>query len=85
MIPEGRDGGRGWRAVVAALAFAMAGLIIHALFSSGFGRIARPAEAPPPLAVAPPETRLVTVTRRTSAPFRPSPPAARTRGPASSR
>ncbi|WP_327585766.1 hypothetical protein OHA25_01055 [Nonomuraea sp. NBC_00507] len=59
MIPEGRDGGRGWRAVVAALAFAMAGLIIHALFSSGFGRIARPAEeAPPPLAVAPPETRL---------------------------
>ncbi|TMR23191.1 hypothetical protein ETD86_08765 [Nonomuraea turkmeniaca] len=59
MIPEVRDGGRGWRAAVAMVAFGATGLIIYALFSSGYGRIARPAEkAPLPLAVAPLETRL---------------------------
>ncbi|MGP3962825.1 hypothetical protein ACTWPT_43220 [Nonomuraea sp. 3N208] len=59
MIPEGRNGGRGWRAAATVVAFAVTGLIIYALFSSGFGRIARPLEeAPPPLAVATPETRV---------------------------
>ncbi|MGI5284244.1 hypothetical protein ACQEVF_12990 [Nonomuraea polychroma] len=59
MIPEGRDRGRGWRAVAAAVAFALTGLVIYTVFSSGFGRTARPAaQAPPPLAVATPEARL---------------------------
>jgi len=56
--------------MVAAVASALTGLIIYALFSSGFGRIARPAEeAPPPLAVAGEPTRVPTsVAARVSGP-----------------
>ncbi len=55
MIPEGRGSGRGWRAALATLAFAVTALVIYALFSSGFGRIPRPVEEPPePVAVVTP-------------------------------
>jgi hypothetical protein len=47
MIPEGRYDGGGRRAALAALAFTVMALIIYALFSSGFGRIPRPAEELP--------------------------------------
>lgn len=52
MIPEGPGGGRGWRGLLAAMAFAVTALIIYALFSSGYGRVPRPAEeTPEPIAV----------------------------------
>ncbi|MEV1004314.1 hypothetical protein [Nonomuraea sp. NPDC050202] len=47
MIPEGHQIGQGWRAALAALAFAVTALVIYALFSSGFGRLPR-AAAPTP-------------------------------------
>jgi hypothetical protein len=52
MIAEGQNIGQGRRAALAALAFAVTGLIIYALFSSGFGRPPRAAmETPPPAPV----------------------------------
>ncbi|MFI7705642.1 hypothetical protein [Nonomuraea sp. NPDC049480] len=53
MLPERRGGGQGWRAALAVLAFAVTALIIHALFSSGFGRVPRPAGGTPEPVAAP--------------------------------
>ncbi|TMR89459.1 hypothetical protein [Nonomuraea basaltis] len=55
MIPEARNTGQAWRAAVAALALAVTAFIIHAIFTSGFGRPPRPAvETPEPVAAATP-------------------------------
>ncbi|TDD09566.1 hypothetical protein [Nonomuraea diastatica] len=63
MIPEVRAGRQGWRAALAALAFAAAALIVYGLFSSGFGRPPRaavetpqPVPAPSPADDRPPAT-----------------------------
>ncbi|MEO3875347.1 hypothetical protein ABGB18_41750 [Nonomuraea sp. B12E4] len=39
MIPQGRELGPGWRAVLAVLASGLTALCIHAIFASGFGRV----------------------------------------------
>ncbi|NBE94635.1 hypothetical protein [Nonomuraea sp. K271] len=55
MIPEVRPGGQGWRAALAAFAFAATALIIYGLFTSGYGRPPRAdMETPQPAPVPSP-------------------------------
>ncbi|TDD09371.1 hypothetical protein E1292_09820 [Nonomuraea deserti] len=87
MIPEARAGRQGWRAALAALAFAATALIIYGLFSSGFGRPPRaaletpqPVPAPSPADDRPPAT--VTGDRPPATPASDGTPAEEDRTPA---